>query len=160
MQTTCTNHTNMPHIIRLCIGAFNINANKTNCYDSKVQHSDFDHISKGLDIIGLTETHAASEQEIQKQGFHHYSSIHKKAQLARSHSRGITVLVANHLAPHTKMCDWSNPSCLTIRIQGQAINQPSDLYVLTVSLPPEHSSYLRSTYLNRLTKKSPPMPIY
>ena len=94
----------MPHITRLRIGAFNINANKTNCYDSKVQHTDFDHITKGLDIIGLMEIHAASEQDIQKQDFHHYSSIQKNAKLARSHSGGITVLVANHLAPAHQKC--------------------------------------------------------
>ena len=60
------------------------------------------------------------------------------------------------------MCDWPNPSCLTIRIQGQAINQPSDLYVLTAYLPPEHSSYLKSTQtdtfllLNKAYQQIPP----
>ena len=34
------------------------------------------------------------------------------------------------------MCDWSNPSCLTIK---------KDIYIITVYLPPEHSSYLKST---------------
>ena len=43
------------------------------------------------------------------------------------------------------MCDWSSPCCLAIKISGSAIGQPSDLYILTVYLPPEHSSYLKST---------------
>ena len=55
------------------------------------------------------------------------------------------MLVSNHLAPHTTMCDWSSPCCLAIKITGSAVGQPSDLYILTVYLPPEHSSYLKST---------------
>ena len=100
---------------------------------------------QGLDVIGLSETHAATEQEVQKHGYCHFSIVRKKATLARSHSGGITVLVSNHLAPSTTMCDWSSPCCLAIKISGPAIGQVSDLYILTVYLPPEHSSYLKST---------------
>ena len=106
----------------LKIGMYNINSNRTSCYESKVQHSDFSNITKDLDIIGVTEAHSSSESEIQKQGYHHFAVVRKKAALARSHSGGIAVLIRNHLAAHTTMCDWSNPSCLTIRIKGSVLN--------------------------------------
>ena len=139
------NHCPMPPQYRLQIGAININSNRTASYDSKVQHFDFTYLTQGLDVIGLTETHAATEQEVQKHGYCQFSIIRKKATLARSNSGGITVLVSNHLAPSTTMCDWSSPCCLAIKISGSPIGQPSDLYILTVYLPPEHSSYLKST---------------
>ena len=60
---------------RLQIGALNINANCNSCYDSKVQHADFDQLTKDLDVIGLTETHASTEQDVQKQGYHHFSQV-------------------------------------------------------------------------------------
>ena len=135
----------MPPQYRLQIGALNINSNRTASYDSKVQHPDFNYLTQGLDVIGLSETHAATEQEVEKHGYCHFSIVRKKATLARSHSGGITVLVSNHLAPSTTMCDWSSPCCLAIKISGPAIGQVSDLYILTVYLPPEHSSYLKST---------------
>ena len=73
----------------------------------------------------------------------YYAIVRKKAFLAHSHSGGIAVLVENSLAPFTSMCDWSNPCCLAIKIKASTL--PTDLYVLTVYLPPEHSSYLKST---------------
>ena len=135
----------MPDRYCLKCGVININANKTANYDSKVQHPDFTSIANGLDVIGITETHAASEQDVQKQGYHHFAIVHKKASLARSHSGGIAVLVENSLAPFTSMCDWSKPCCLAIKIKASVLHLPTDLYVLTVYLPPEHSSYLKST---------------
>ena len=42
------------------------------------------------------------------------------------------------------MCDWSNPSCLTIRIKGSVLNYENDLYVMTIYIPPEGSSYLKA----------------
>ena len=135
----------MPPQYRLQIGAININSNRTASYDSKVQHFDFTYLTQGLDVIGLTETHAATEQEVQKHGYCYFSIIRKKATLARSHSGGNTVLVSNHL-PHPLLCvTGPSPCCLAIKISGSAIGQPSDLYILTVYLPPEHSSYLKST---------------
>ena len=135
----------MPPQYRLQIGALNINSNRTASYDSKVQHLDFNYLTQGLDVIGLSETHAATEQEVQKHGYCHFSIVRKKATLARSHSGVITVLVSNHLAPSTTMYDGSSPCCLAIKISGPAIGQVSDLYILTVYLPPEDSSYLKST---------------
>ena len=103
------------------------------------------HPSLEVTIIGVTETHAASEQDVQKEGYHHYAVVRKKASLARSHSGGIAVLVSNSLAPYTTMCDWSNPCCLAIKINATSVSLHQDLYILTVYLPPEHSSYLKST---------------
>ena len=135
----------MPDRYRLKCGVININANKTAKYDFKFQHPDFSSIINGLDVIGITETHAASEQDVQKQGYHHFAIVHKKASLARSHSGGIAFLVENSLAPFTSMCEWSNPCCLAIKIKASVFHLPTDLYVLTIYLPPEHSSYLKST---------------
>ena len=70
--------------------------------------------------------------------------VRKKAALARSHSGGIAVLICNHLATHATMCDWSNPGCLAIRIQGSILNYEKDLYVLMVYIPPKGSSYLKA----------------
>ena len=128
----------------LKLGMYNINSNRTSCYESKVQHPDFHNVTKHLDIIGVTETHSSSESEIQKQGYHHFAVVRKKAALARSHLGGIAVLIRNNLATHTTMCDWSNPSCLAIRVQGSVLNYEKDLYVLTVYIPPEDSSYLKA----------------
>ena len=64
--------------------------------------------------------------------------------LARSHSGGIAVLIRNHLAAHITMFDWLNPSCLTIRIKGSVLNYENYLYVMTVYIPPERSSYLKA----------------
>ena len=133
----------MPHH-GLKIGMYNINSNRTSCYESKVQHSDFHNVTKDLDIIGVTETHSSSESEIQKPGYRHFAVVRKKAALARSHSGGIAVLVRNHLATYATMCDWSNPSCLALRISGSILNYERDLYVLTVYIPPEGSSYLKA----------------
>ena len=121
-----------------------INSNHTSCYESKVQHPDFHNITKDLDIIGVTETHSSSESEIQKQGYHHFAVVCKKAALARSHSGGIAVLIRNHLATHATMCDWSNPSCLAIRVQASVLNYEKDLYVLMIYIPSEGSSYLKA----------------
>ena len=68
---------NMPSAHRLKFGAFNINANKSCYYDSKVQHTDFSYLTHDLDVIGVTETHATSEQDVQKQGYHHFSIVCK-----------------------------------------------------------------------------------
>ena len=68
----------------------------------------------------------------------------KRRPLARSHSGGIAVLVRNHLASCATMCDWTNPSCLALRISGSILNYERDLYVLTVYIPPEGSSYLKA----------------
>ena len=133
----------MPHH-GLKLGMYNINSNRTSCYESKVQHPDFHNVTKDLDIIGVTETHSSSESEIQKPGYHHFAIVRKKAALARSHSGGIAVLIRNHLATHATMCHWSNPSCLAIRLQGLVLNYEKDLYVLTVYIPPEGSSYLKA----------------
>ena len=46
------------------------------------------------------------------------------------------------------MSEWSNPSCLTIRINGTALGLSQDLYLITVYIPPENSSYLKSTGIN------------
>ena len=43
------------------------------------------------------------------------------------------------------MCEWSNPCCLTIRVNGAALDLAHDLYIVTVYVPPENSSYLKST---------------
>ena len=43
------------------------------------------------------------------------------------------------------MCDWSIPCCLAIKILGKVFNHSKDIYVLTVYLPPEHSTFLKST---------------
>ena len=126
MHTTTTDRS------RLTYGVININANKSAHYDSKIQHPDFTAIARGLDIIGITETHAASEQDVQKEGYHHYAVVRKKASLARSHSGGIAVLVSNSLAPYTTMCDWSNPCCLAIKINATSVSLHQDLYILTV----------------------------
>ena len=148
----------MPHH-GLKLGMYNTNSNRTSCYESKVQHPDFHNVTKDLDIIGVTETHSSSESEIQKPGYHHFAVVRKKAALARSHSGGIAVLVRNHLATHATMCDWSNPSCLALRISGSILNYERDLYVLTVYIPP-----LRPTPSNPLiclrpaTVRSPLMP--
>ena len=92
----------------------------------------------------VSQTHSSSESEIQKQGYHHFAVVRKKAALARSHSGGIAVLIWNHLAAHTTMCDWSNPSCLAIRIQWSVLNYEKDLYVIMVYIPPEGSTYLKA----------------
>ena len=42
------------------------------------------------------------------------------------------------------MCDWSNPSCLTIKIKGSVLNYKNDLHVIMVYIPPEGSSYLKA----------------
>ena len=68
----------MPDRYRLKCGVININANKTAYYDSKVQHHDFSSFSKGLDVIGIMETHAASKQDVQKQGYHHCAVVRKR----------------------------------------------------------------------------------
>ena len=72
----------MPPQYRLQIGAININSNRTASYDSKVQHLDFNYLTQGLDVIGLSETHAATEQEVQIHGYCHFSIVRKKATLA------------------------------------------------------------------------------
>ena len=141
-------HTTTNDQSHLTCGVININANKSAHYDSKIQHPDFTSIARGVDIIGITETHLASEQDVQKEGYHHYAIVRKKASLARSHSGGIAVLVTNSLAPYMTMCDWSNPCCLAIKIKAATISLHQDLYVLTVYLPPEHSSYLKSTNMD------------
>ena len=46
------------------------------------------------------------------------------------------------------MCEWSNPSCLTIRIQGNSLGLLQDLYIIMVYIPPENNSYLKSTGTN------------
>ena len=135
----------MSHRHHLHIRAININSNHTSCYDSKVQHSDFTDLTHDLDVIGITKTHLAMESDVQKQGYKHYAIVRKKATLARAHSGGIAVLVKQSLAPHTSMCKWSNPSCLTIRINGASLGLTQDLYLIMVYIPPENSSYLKST---------------
>ena len=127
------------------MGAININSNRSACYDSKVQHADFTDLTQDLDVIGITETHSSLEADVQKQGYKHFAVVRKKATLAQAHSGGIAVLVRNSLAPHTSMCEWSNPCCLTIRINGMALDLSHDLYIVTVYVPPENSSYLKST---------------
>ena len=150
----------MPDTHRLWLGALNINANRSSCYFSKIQHQDFDDLANDLDVIGITETHAALELEVQKQGYHSFAVVRKKAALALVHSGGIAVLVRNELAQHTTMCDWSNPCCITIKIKGSYIKSKSDLFVVTVYLPPEHSSYLRSTntYTSKLAEAYDKIP--
>ena len=85
---------------------------------TKPPTTDFSSLTKGLNVIGITETHAASEQDVQRQGYHHFAVVRRKATLARSHSDGIAVLVENFLAPFASMCDWSNPCCLAIKIKA------------------------------------------
>ena len=46
------------------------------------------------------------------------------------------------------MCEWSNPSCLTIRINGTSLGLTQDLDLITVYITPENSSYLKSTGIN------------
>ena len=46
------------------------------------------------------------------------------------------------------MCEWSNPCCLTLRVNGSALDLSQDLYIVTVCIPPENSSYLKSTGIN------------
>ena len=61
------------------------------------------------------------------------------------------------------MCDWSNFSCLTICIHGNSLDLSQDLYIITVYIPPENSSYLKSTGINpfdlllQAHKRIPPM---
>ena len=138
----------MSHRRQLRMGAININSNRSACYDSKVQHADFTDLTNDLDVIGITETHSSMESDVQKQGYKHFAVVRKKAPLARAHSGGIAVLVRNSLAPHTSMCEWSNPCCLTVRINGSALDLSQDLYIVTVYVPPENSSYLKSTGIN------------
>ena len=138
----------MSHRHHLRIGAFNINSNRSSCYDSRVQHFDFTDLTHDLDVIGITETHSSMELDVQKQGYKHYAIVRKKATLARAHSGGIAVLVRNSLAPDTSMCEWSNPCCLTLRINGSALGLSQDLHLVTVYIPPENSSYLKSTGIN------------
>ena len=135
----------MSHRYQLRMGAININSNRSACYDSKVQHADFTDLTHDLDVIGITETHSSMESDVQKQGYKHFAVVRKKATLARAHSGGIAVLVRNSLAPHTSMCEWSNPCCLTIRVNGSALDLSHDLYIVMVYVPPENSSYLKST---------------
>ena len=135
----------MSHRHHLRIGAININSNRSACYDSKVQHADLTH---DLDVIGITETHSSMESDVQKQGYKHYAIVRKKVTLAHAHSGGIAVLVRNSLAPDTSMCEWSNPCCLTLRINGSTLGLSQDLYIVTVYIPPENSSYLKSTGIN------------
>ena len=68
----------MPDRYRLKCGVININANEIAYYDSKVQHPDFSSFSKGLDVIVIMETHAASKQDVQKQGYHHCAVVRKR----------------------------------------------------------------------------------
>ena len=134
----------MSYRYQLRMGAININSNRSACYDSKVQHADFTDLTRDLDVIGITETHSSMESDVQKQGYKHFAVVRKKATLARAHSGGIAVLVRNSLAPHTSMCEWSNPFCLTICVNGAALDLAHDLYIVTVYVPPENSSYLKS----------------
>ena len=140
-----SNFTSMSYRYQLRMGAININSNRSACYDSKVQHADFTDLTRDLDVIGITETHSSMESDVQKQGYKHFAVVRKKATLARAHSGGIAVLVRNSLASHTSMCEWSNPCCLTIRVNGAALDLAHDLYIVTVYVPPENSSYLKST---------------
>ena len=96
-----------------------------------MQHSDFTDLTHDLDVIGITETHSAMESDVQKQGYKQYAIVRKKATLASAHSGGIAVLVKQSLAPHTSMCDWSNPSWLTIRVHGNSLGLSQDLYIIT-----------------------------
>ena len=130
------------------MGAVNINSNRGACYDSKVQHANFTDLTHDLDVIGITETHSSLESDVQKQGYKHFAIVRKKATLARAHSGGIAVLVRNSLAPHTSMCEWSKPCCLTLRVNGSALHLSQDLYIVTVYIPPENNSYLKSTGIN------------
>ena len=134
-------------------------SNRTSCDESKVQHPDFSSLTKGLDIIGVTETHSSSESEIQKQGYRHFAVVRKKAKLARSHSGGIAVLIKNHLAAHTTMCDWSNTSCLTIKIKGSVLHYEHDLYVITVYIPSEGSSYLKGNAIQTFEESYDKIPL-
>ena len=68
----------MSHRHHLRIGAININSNRSSCYDSKVQHSDFTDLTHDLGVIGITETHSAVESDVQKQGYKHYAIVRKK----------------------------------------------------------------------------------
>ena len=138
----------MSHRRQLRMGAININSNRSACYDSKVQHADFTDLTHDLDVIGITETHSSMESDVQKQGYKHFAGVRKKATLPRAHSGGIAVLVRNSLAPYTSMCEWSTPCCLTIRVNGPALDLSQDLYIVTVYVPPENSSYLKSTGVN------------
>ena len=60
------------------------------------------------------------------------------------------------------MCEWSNPSCLTIRINGTSLGLTQDLYLITVYIPPKTVPTLNQLVLTpsissfRLTIASPP----
>ena len=58
--------TPMSYRYLLRMGAININSNKSACYDSKVQHADFNALTHDLDVIGITETHSSMESDVQK----------------------------------------------------------------------------------------------
>ena len=140
---------------RLHIGAIKINSNKSNSYNSKVQHADFNNLTHGLDIIGITETHAASKNDIQKQGYHHFAIVRKKATLARSHSGAIAVLISNHLFPHMTMCDWSNPCCLAIKIKlFKSTKRP----LCPHNIPPPRTQFIPHIHPNRLFLTAYPKP--
>ena len=99
---------------------------------------------KPFDIVGLVETHCDTDDLITLDGFECIQINRTKKTKARRASGGIAILIKKHIRPLIKIQKTSEIS-IWIQINKSFTKSSKDIYVCITYLPPENSTFCRST---------------
>ena len=128
----------------LTISSWNINGleSKANgVKNNKIHDSEVINILNKFDLIGLMETHAATETDISLPGYYVFRKDRPKHKRAWKSSGGIAVLVKESLRKYCKFDPLSDSDVIWVRVQKQVTRLSSDLFLAFVYIPPSNSSY-------------------
>ncbi len=129
----------------LKIASWNIANFYSRIWQDKTTTTEFRQAVLEFDIFSLTETHAATENDIQIPKYKHYAVVRKKHAKARKCSGGIAVFVREEIADGVVMDDRSNGVAIVLRLKKESFCTNKDIYLIFPYIPPEKSSYMESS---------------
>jgi exonuclease III len=110
----------------------------------KLEDESFKDAVNSYDIIGLVETHTGPDDDISLEGFSTSQINRPKNKKANKFSGGLAILIKNDIKKGTRIIQ-AGMSSIWLKLDKHFFGHPKDIYVCIAYLPPENSSYSRSS---------------
>ncbi len=109
----------------------------SNNRENKFQDNEFSKLLSNYHIVGLSETHAGPEDDIDLPGYVCFRKCRTKQGKAGKYSGGVAVYVTQSIAHLVSQQNTSNPDAIWLKLDKTHWGTDHDLYLATVYIPPK-----------------------
>ena len=110
---------------------------------SKLDDAVFHSVTKGYDVIALTETHLGNAEQVSIPGYIAWHKMRPKNDKAKKFSGGISVFIREELKPNISFIPSNSNDILWVKfvVDKQAVCTLKDIVLGIVYISPSNSSY-------------------